>query len=173
MSVMSARPGSIGAAIPPASWFRTGVIRVDDALSGAARCRHVALCQRGIGAFEVIVVPALVDLQADRIVRIIRLGLSRRRCRSHPNCQNRQSQNAHQTLFSVPSPSTGTGASQLAQQRYSTSVPVRFPWPGHGQPQPAGGDIADAPPWSRGAKRVFTWCGRWDSNPHDVAIEGF
>jgi hypothetical protein len=19
----------------------------------------------------------------------------------------------------------------------------------------------------------FAWCGRWDSNPHDVAIEGF
>src|SRR5258708_23423904 len=104
---MSTRPGSIDAAIPPASWFWAGVIRIDDALGGAARCRHIALCQRGIGAFEVIVFPALVDLQADRIVLIIRLGPSRRRFRSHPHCQNRQSQNAHQTLFSLPCPSTG------------------------------------------------------------------
>src|SRR5260370_26833305 len=99
MSVMSTHPGSIDAAMPAASWFWAGVIRVDDALGGAARRRHVALCQRGIGAFEVIVFPALVDLQADRIVRIIRLSPSRRRCRSHPNCQNRQSQNAHRKLF--------------------------------------------------------------------------
>jgi len=63
MSVMSTHPGSIDAAIPAASWFWAGVIRIDDALGGAARCRHVALCERGIGAFEVIVFPALVDLQ--------------------------------------------------------------------------------------------------------------
>jgi hypothetical protein len=35
--------------------FAPGVIRVDDALCGAARCRGIALCQRGIGAFKVIV----------------------------------------------------------------------------------------------------------------------
>jgi hypothetical protein len=61
--------------------FAPRVIRVDDALCGAARCRSIALWQRGIGAFKVIVVPALVDLQADRIGRVIRLGASRRRCR--------------------------------------------------------------------------------------------
>ena len=55
--------------------FAPRVIRVDDALCGAARCRGIALCQRGIGAFKVIVGHApLVDLQADRIGRVIRLA---------------------------------------------------------------------------------------------------
>jgi hypothetical protein len=76
--------------------FAPGVIRVDDALCGAARCRGVALCQRGICAFKVIVGHApLVDLQADRIGWVIRLGASRRRCRNRRNRQNCQSRNAH------------------------------------------------------------------------------
>jgi len=132
MSVMSTHPGSIDAAIPAASWFWAGVIRIDDALGCAARCRHVALCQRGIGAFEVIVLPALVDLQADRVVRIIGLGSSRRRCRSHPNCQNRQSQNPHQTLFSVPCPSTGNDI---------TTGPTTIPHIGSGTVSVAGAPI--------------------------------
>ena len=172
---------SIDAAIPAASCFWARVIRVDDALGGAARCRHIALCQRGIGAFEVIVFPALVDLQADRIVRIIRLGPSRRRCRSHPNCKNRQRQNAHQNLFSGPCPARDT-ALQLAQQQCPTSVPVADLPASHSQRMGArelgDGDIADIA--AVGSRRLgparntfFTWCGRWDSNPHDVAIEGF
>jgi hypothetical protein len=79
--------------------FAPCVIRVDDALCGAARCRGVALWQRGIGAFKVIVVEALVDLQADRIGRVIRLGPSRRRRQSHRDHQHRQSWNAHLNLF--------------------------------------------------------------------------
>ena len=168
---------SIDAAIPAASCLWAGVVRVDDALGCAARCRHVALCQRGIGAFEVIVFPALVDLQADRIVRIIGLGPSRRRCRSHPNCQNRQSQNAHQNLFSGPCPSTGHGI---------TTGPTAMPHIGSGGRSTANAwaraswatEILRTPPRSDCAawsceKHFFTWCGRWDSNPHDVAIEGF
>jgi hypothetical protein len=154
---MRTRPGSIDAAIAPASWFWAGVIRVDDALGGAARCRHVALCQRGIGAFEVIVVPALVDLQADRIVRIIGLGVGRRHCRSHPDCQNRQSQNAHRNLFIGAVPRRGTHVLQLVQPRYTASVPVaghRRPPPTDRRAEPGDGDIADtgarriARPWS-------------------------
>ena len=96
--------GSIDAAMPPVSpsrrrCFAPPVIRVDDALCGAARCRGIALWQRGIGAFKVIVVPALVDLQADRIGRVISLGPSRRRRQNRRNHQNRQSRNAHPSLF--------------------------------------------------------------------------
>jgi hypothetical protein len=92
---------SFNAAMPPVSpsrrrCFAPGVIRVDDALCGAARCRGAALCQRGIGAFKVIVGHApLVDLQADRIGRVIRLGESRCRCQNARHRQNCQSRNAH------------------------------------------------------------------------------
>ena len=79
--------------------FAPPVIRVDDALCGAARCRGIALWQRSIGAFKVIVVPALVDLQADRIGRVISLGPSRRRRQNRRNHQNRESRNAHPSLL--------------------------------------------------------------------------
>jgi hypothetical protein len=29
------------------------------------------------------------------------------------------------------------------------------------------------PPWQPLKHPASVWCGRWDSNPHDVAIEGF
>src|SRR4051794_26492977 len=95
--VSSLRPDrSIELALPPVpSGFSACVIRVDDALGGAARCRHIALCQRGVTAFEVIVVPALIDLQADRITRIIGLRLSRWYRRSRCDCHKCHSQNAH------------------------------------------------------------------------------
>ncbi len=188
MSVMSTHPGSIDAAIPPASWFWAGVIRVDDALGGAARRRHVALCQRGIGAFEVIVFPALVDLQADRIVRIIGLGSSRRRCRSHPNCQNRQSQNAHQTLFISAVPEHGTRHHNWP----NNDTPHRFRHgfrgrgtAGHSQPMGGVSWAAEilrtsprriAPPWSCGAKRVFGQAAPQqfvsDTSKHDALLLG-
>src|SRR5258707_14809572 len=57
---------------------RARKIWIDDALGGAARCRRVALRQRPVAAF-VIVVPAAVHEQANRISRIIGLGPSRRR----------------------------------------------------------------------------------------------
>src|SRR4051812_22996722 len=68
--------GSLDAALLPLAsrrGFRACVIGIDEAMRGAARCRHVALGQRGITAFEIIVVPAGVDLQADRILRIVGL----------------------------------------------------------------------------------------------------
>jgi hypothetical protein len=184
MSAMSTHPGSIDAAIPAASWFWAGVIRIDDALGCAARCRHVALCQRGIGAFEVIVLPALVDLQADRVVRIIGLGSSRRRCRSHPNCQIVKARMRIRLSLSVPCPSTGhsitTGPTTIAHIGFRYGFRSRPPIS-----RPATAGVS----WRRrycGRRRValrrlgpvarnafFTWCGRWDSNPHDVAIEGF
>ena len=72
----------VDAALPPIISFRGHSrgrrIWIDDAHGVAARCRPSALLQRGIGAFDVGVLHA-VDLQADRIVRIIRLGPSRRR----------------------------------------------------------------------------------------------
>jgi hypothetical protein len=86
----------------------TGIIWIDHALAAAARCRHIALCQRGIGALDIIPLIA-VGLQADRIGWVIHLGASRRRCRSRRDCQNCQSQNAHQgfPLLSAPLPSCG------------------------------------------------------------------
>ena len=90
------------AAMPPVSpsrrrCFGPRVIRVDDALCGAARCGGIALCQRGIAALKIIVVPALVYLQADRIGRVVGLGASRRRCRYRRD-QNCKSQTAHENL---------------------------------------------------------------------------
>jgi hypothetical protein len=55
--------------------LRARKIWIDDALGGAARCRLVALRQRGIGAFDVARLFA-ESVQANRIVRIIRLGPS-------------------------------------------------------------------------------------------------
>ena len=72
--------GSIVAARLLASLFCAAVIRVDDALCSAARRGHLALRQRGVSAFEVIVGKALIDLQADRIPGIIGLGAGRRHC---------------------------------------------------------------------------------------------
>ena len=67
--------------------FGAGVIWIDDALCGAARCRHVALCQRGIAAFEIEIRHASINLQADRILRIIGLGQSRRRRQNRRDCR--------------------------------------------------------------------------------------
>src|SRR6266851_967558 len=53
---------------------RARKIWIDDALGGgAARCRRVALRQRRVAAF-VIVGPAAVHVQANRISWIVRLG---------------------------------------------------------------------------------------------------
>jgi hypothetical protein len=95
---------------PPDSACRRGcfaprVIGINDALCGAARCRGVALIKRSVATFKVIVVPALVDLQADRVGGVIRLGpgrRSRRNRRDNQNCQslqNCQSWNAHPSLL--------------------------------------------------------------------------
>ena len=69
-------------AMPPIMWsrwhLRARKIWIADALGGNARCRLDALRQRGIAAFDVAPAYA-VGLQADRIVRIIRLGPNRRR----------------------------------------------------------------------------------------------
>src|SRR5712664_745620 len=81
--------------------LRARKIWIDDALGGAARRRLSALWQRGIAAFDVAAL-YVVDLQADRVVRIIRLGASRR-CRQNRHArQNRQSRNAHQSLLTPP-----------------------------------------------------------------------
>ena len=86
----------------PAPSLRRGlaprVIRVDDAHRGAARCRHLALWQRGVGALKVEVGDALEDLQADRIGRVIRLGARRRRGRNRRDRQHRHSKDAHRNL---------------------------------------------------------------------------
>jgi len=80
---------SIGAATPPIIWCRgrsrACKIGIDDALGGTARCRLSALRQRGIAACDGAAT-YVVGLQADRIVGIIRLGLSRRR---RQNCCDR------------------------------------------------------------------------------------
>jgi hypothetical protein len=52
---------------------RTRKIWIGDALGGEARCRLSALRQRGIAACDVAPID-VVDLHADRIVRIIRLA---------------------------------------------------------------------------------------------------
>jgi hypothetical protein len=89
---------------PPASPCRWGgfarrVIGIDDALCGPARCRGVALWQRRVGAFKVIVIEALIDLQADRISGVIGLGPSRRRHQNRCRNQDCQSWNAHPSLL--------------------------------------------------------------------------
>jgi hypothetical protein len=88
--------------MPPIMWFRRQLraleMWIDDALGRAARCRLSALGQRSVTAGDVVPRYA-VDLQADRIIRVVRLGL--RWCRSQ-NCwgrQNRESRNAHQSIL--------------------------------------------------------------------------
>jgi hypothetical protein len=44
---------------PPIMWFSARVVWIDDALSGAARCRQSALRQRGIAAFDVVALIAV------------------------------------------------------------------------------------------------------------------
>jgi hypothetical protein len=78
--------------------LRARKIWIDDALGGTARCRLGALRQRGIAAFDEALFVA-VELQADRIVRAIRLGPSRCRRQNRRDRQNRQSRNAHQSLL--------------------------------------------------------------------------
>src|SRR6266436_6834880 len=67
----------------------------------------------------------------------------------------------------------------------NSDAPHRFRWPFYrlasqrmGGRELGDGDIADTA--AVGLRRLgparntfFTWCGRWDSNPHEVAIEGF
>ena len=94
-------PGSIDPASAVSSARRllwTGVIWIDDAHGGAARRRPAALLQRGIGAFVIAVVPAGVDLQADRVGRIVGLGASRWCGQRRGSGQNDQSRNAHWNL---------------------------------------------------------------------------
>jgi hypothetical protein len=87
-----AATSSVDAAMPPIMssrhlHLRARKIWIDDALGSAARCRLGALRQRGIAAFDEALFVA-VELQADRIVRTIRLGPSRRR---RQNRRDRQS----------------------------------------------------------------------------------
>jgi hypothetical protein len=89
-------------ALPPITWSRghrrAGKIRIGDALGGAAGCRLRALRLRSIAAVDVAPSDA-VGLQADRIVRIIRLGPSWRRRRNRRDRQNRQCRNAYRSLL--------------------------------------------------------------------------
>jgi hypothetical protein len=78
--------------------LRVSKIWIDDALGGPARCRRVALRQRRIAAFVIVAPSPLIDMQANRIGRIIRLGLSRCPCQDRCERQNRQSRNAHSSL---------------------------------------------------------------------------
>jgi hypothetical protein len=96
----------VDAAMPPSvrGRVRACKIWIDDALGGAARRRLGALRQRGIAAFDAAAAQA-VDLQANWIVRIVRLGPSRCRRQNRRDRQNRQSRNPHRSLHpksSVP-----------------------------------------------------------------------
>ena len=66
----SIHPLPLLAAVAPGRGLPAGVIRILDAHGGAARGRHPALVHRGITAFEIAVVIAHEDLQADRIFGI-------------------------------------------------------------------------------------------------------
>ena len=92
----------VDAAMPPitrAGLFHASKIWIDDAHGGAARCRRVALRQRRVAAFVIVGPPRLVNMQANRISRIVRLGPNGCRRQNRRNRQNRQSRNAHQSLL--------------------------------------------------------------------------
>jgi hypothetical protein len=92
----------VDAAMPPitrAGLFHASKIWIDDARGSAARCRRVALRQRRVAAFVIVGAPLLVNMQANRISRIVRLGPNRCRRQNRRNRQNRQSRNAHQSLL--------------------------------------------------------------------------
>jgi len=76
---------------------RVGEIGIALALGGAARRRAGALGQRAIAAF--VIADRSVDVQANRIGRVI--GLRRRRSGRRDRCesQNRQSQMTHRCLL--------------------------------------------------------------------------
>src|SRR6267142_1675595 len=76
----------VDATMPPITRGRGRAreIWIDDALCRTARCRRVALRQRRVAAF-VIVGPPGVYVQANRIIRIVRLGPSRCRRQNHRN----------------------------------------------------------------------------------------
>jgi hypothetical protein len=88
--------------MPPitrAGLFHASKIWIDDAHGGAARCRRVALRQRRVAAIVIVGPPPLVNMQANRISRIVRLRPNRCRRQNRRNRQNRQSRNAHQSLL--------------------------------------------------------------------------
>ena len=92
----------VDAAMPPisrAGLFRAREIWIDDALCRAARCRRLALRQRRVAAIVIVGPPLLVNMQANRISRIVRLSPYGRRRRNRRNRQNHQSRNAHQSLL--------------------------------------------------------------------------
>ena len=92
----------VDAAMPPitrAGLFHASKIWIDDAHGGAARCRRVALRQRRVAAFVIVGPPRLVNMQANRISRIVRLGPNGYRRQNRRNRQNRQSRNPHQSLL--------------------------------------------------------------------------
>src|SRR5258707_12540408 len=69
--------------------------RIGDALGGAARCRLGALPLRDITAIDIAAVEA-IGLHADRIVRIIGLGLYWRRHQDRRDREDRRSRNERQ-----------------------------------------------------------------------------
>ena len=92
----------VDAAMPPitrAGLFHASKIWIDDAHGGAARCRRVALRQRRVAAIVIVGPPRLVNMQANWISRIVRLGPNGCRRQNRRNRQNRQSRNAHQSLL--------------------------------------------------------------------------
>jgi hypothetical protein len=92
----------VDAAMPPitrAGLFHASKIWIDDAHGGAARCRRVALRQRRVAAFVIVGPPRLVNMQANWISGIVRLGPNGCRRQNRRNRQNRQSRNAHQSLL--------------------------------------------------------------------------
>src|SRR3954467_1310365 len=95
MLLMTPRRFSIPPPLSPIPSLRARVIRVDDALGGPAGGGHLALGDRGVAAFEVVVVPALVDLQADRIVRVVGLGACGRHRRNRCDGQDRKAWKPH------------------------------------------------------------------------------
>ena len=129
-SILAARPP----VALPRRLFGAGVIWINDALCGAPRCRHVTLCQRGIAAFEIEIRHASINLQADRILRIIRLGQGWRCRQNRRHCENRQSQNAHRNLprywhytaFTARKERRRLRTVPLEQRKYSPAAEARL-----------------------------------------------
>jgi hypothetical protein len=79
----------------PASYRR--IIWIDEALGGPARCRRLTLSHRCKTAGNVAATP-LVDLHADRVIRIVSLGGCRRERRYDRNCKDRPGECSHRRL---------------------------------------------------------------------------